>query len=456
MRLDHDTMGAVEVPDNSYWGAQTQRSIQNFKIGPKQPWPLIQALALLKKAAARVNTNLGILPQEWLGSIEKACDEVLDGTLKDQFPLVVFQTGSGTQTNMNMNEVLANRANELMKSPLGSFKPIHPNDHINKGQSSNDSFPTAMHIATALQLIKSLIPQVDLFIKTLQEKQEAFKDFIKIGRTHLQDATPITLGQEFSAFSQQMIFNKERLESTLPRLYLLAQGGTAVGTGLNCHPQFAELFAKEMEVLTQIPFKSAPNKFEALSSHDTLVEVSGALNVMAVSCMKLANDIRFLASGPRCGLGELNLPENEPGSSIMPGKVNPTQAEALTMVCAKVMGNHTTITVAGSQGHFQLNVFKPIIIDALLGSIELFTQALESFRINCLEGLEVNKDKLTYNLEHSLMLVTALNPHIGYENAAKVAKKALRESISLKQAAVELNLLTGRQFDEWVKPQDMV
>ncbi len=457
MRTEHDSMGPVEVPSDAYWGAQTERSRQNFKIGGhKMPLLLIKAFAILKRCAAQTNLALGKIDAAIANPIMQACDEIIDEKFNDHFPLVIWQTGSGTQTNMNLNEVIANRANELLGAPLGSKKPAHPNDHVNYGQSSNDSFPTAMHIATAIAISTHLRPSLEALKKTLQKKVQEFDDYIKVGRTHLQDATPIKLSQEFSAFVMQISNNLDRLDSAMPRVLQLAQGGTAVGTGINCPEGFPDAFAKAVATYTKLPFISAPNKFEALSSHDTLVEVSGVLNVIATSLMKIANDIRFLASGPRCGLGELLLPENEPGSSIMPGKVNPTQAEAMTMVCCQVMGNHTTITIAGCQGHFQLNVFKPVIIHNVLESIGLLADACDSFCHNCLEGIEVNTAQLQENLSKSLMLVTALNPIIGYDNAAKVAKKALHDDITLADAAEQLGFLSPLEFEKHVKPEEMV
>lgn len=456
-RTEYDSMGAVEVPCTAYWGAQTERSLQNFKIGGhKMPPLLIKAFAILKRCAAQTNLSLGKLDKTLADKICQACDEVIAEKFLDQFPLVVWQTGSGTQTNMNLNEVIANRANELLGEPLGSKKPVHPNDHVNYGQSSNDSFPTAMHIATAIAIKSSLNPALVNLQKSFEKKVHAFEKFLKVGRTHLQDATPIKLSQEFSAFEMQIMNNVERLNCVMPRLLQLAQGGTAVGTGINCPEGFPEAFAQAVANYTNLPFVTAPNKFEALSCHDTLVEVSGVLNVIATSLMKIANDIRFLASGPRCGLGELLLPENEPGSSIMPGKVNPTQAEAMTMVCCQVIGNHTTVTLAGCQGHFQLNVFKPVIIHNILESIQLLSDACHSFCENCLDGIEVNENRLNDNLEKSLMLVTALNPIIGYDNAAKVAKMALHEDITLADAAEKLGLLTRQDFAKHAKPEEMV
>lgn len=451
-RTEHDSMGSIEVLENVYWGAQTERSLKNFKIGNhKMPNLLIQAFGILKRCAAETNYELGKLDKTLADAIIAACDQVINGYLFEHFPLSVWQTGSGTQTNMNLNEVIANRANFILCEKL-----VHPNDHVNYGQSSNDCFPTAMHIATCIAINKNLMPALKKLMNAFAQKANQFHEYIKIGRTHLQDATPIRLGQEFSAYITQLNNNLERLNAVMPRLYQLAQGGTAVGTGLNCPEGFSELFAKKVSEYTKLSFTTASNKFEALACHDTMVEVSGVLNVIAVSLMKIANDIRFLASGPRCGLGELLLPENEPGSSIMPGKVNPTQAEAMTMVCCQVIGNHVAVTTAGLHGHFQLNVFKPVIIHNVLESIDLLSSACESFRINCLEGIEVNKKQLEENLKKSLMLVTALNPVIGYDNAAKVAKKALHDNISLSDAAEELGFLNREEFSKYVKPELMV
>lgn len=451
-RKEADSMGEVMIPKNAYWGAQTERSRHNFRIGEERmPLPLIRALAIQKRCAAKANYILNTLSPELAEAIIQAAEEVIDGMWDDQFPLVIWQTGSGTQTNMNMNEVIANRANEILGFPIGLKHPVHPNDHVNYGQSSNDSFPTAMHIATVLEIEKQLIPALSHIHEQLKEKEVQFRDIIKIGRTHLQDATPLTLGQEFSAYKTQIELALTRVKDCLKHLYPLAQGGTAVGTGLNCPKGFDELFAKIVADFTHCPFTTAVNKFEALATHDALVELSGALNVIAVSVMKIANDIRWLASGPRCGLGEIHLPENEPGSSIMPGKVNPTQCEALTMVATQVMGNHTTITIAGSQGHFELNVFKPVIIANVLQSIRLLADALQSFTDNCLIGIIPQTKKLTQNISNALMLVTALNPIIGYDNAAKVAKKALEEDISLEQAAVSLGLLSADEFQHHIQ-----
>ena len=457
VRVESDSMGEVEVPAERYWGAQTQRSLQNFRIGgERMPVPLVRALGLLKQAAAATNMQLGQLDRTVGEAIVRAAREVADGALDDHFPLVVWQTGSGTQTNMNANEVIANRANELLGGKRGAKSPVHPNDHVNRGQSSNDCFPTAMHIAAVQQARHDVVPALRHLHEALAAKAREFADIVKIGRTHLQDATPITLGQEFSGYAAQVRNGIARVEAALPRLYPLAQGGTAVGTGLNAVAGFAEAFAAEVARLTDLPFVTADNKFEALAAHDALVELSGAYNVLAVSLMKIANDIRLAGSGPRSGLGELILPENEPGSSIMPGKVNPTQAEALTMVAAQVMGNHVTVTVAGSQGHFELNVFKPVMIYDLLQSGRLIADACRSFADNCVRGIRANKPRIEQLLNQSLMLVTALNPHIGYDNAAKVAKKAHAENLSLREAAVALGLLSGEEFDRLVRPADML
>jgi fumarate hydratase class II len=457
VRVETDTFGPIEVPADRYWGAQTQRSLQNFRIGTEPiPQPLVRALGIVKQAAARVNREHGTLEPRLAEVIVRAAQEVIDGKLGEHFPLVVWQTGSGTQTNMNANEVIANRANEMLGAPLGAKSPVHPNDHVNRAQSSNDTFPTAMHIAATEQVVHQLLPALEHLHASLQAKAGAFADIIKIGRTHLQDATPLTLGQEFSSFVHQVRQGIARVRGTLPRLYELAQGGTAVGTGLNATPGFAEQFAEEVAEITGLPFVTAENKFEALASEDTLVELSGALNVLAVSLTKIANDIRLLGSGPRSGLGELRLPENEPGSSIMPGKVNPTQAEALTMVCARVMGNHVTVTFAGASGHFQLNVYKPVIIYSVLQSIRLLADAARSFADNCVAGIEPNHERIGDLLGQSLMLVTALNPRIGYDNAAKVAKKAHAEGTTLKEAALALGLLTEEEFDHLVRPEKML
>lgn len=456
-RIEKDTMGEIQVPSDKYYGAQTARSLMNFKIGGDRfPREMIRALGILKKAAAITNKELGTLPAEKADLIVKAADEVIEGKLDEHFPLVVWQTGSGTQTNMNANEVIANRAIELAGGELGSKKPIHPNDDVNKAQSSNDTFPTAMHIAAVEQIHHRLIPMVTKLRDSLRKKSEEFKDIIKIGRTHLMDAVPLTLGQEFSGYVQMLTNGLERIEAALPRLYELALGGTAVGTGLNTHPKFAELSAKKIAEITGLPFVSARNKFEALATHDALVEFHGVLKTLAASLMKIANDIRWLGSGPRCGLGELHLPENEPGSSIMPGKVNPTQSEAMTMVCAQVFGNDVAVNIGGASGNFELNVFKPVIIFNVLNSIRLISDACESFTDHCVVGIEANVENIKKHVENSLMLVTALNPVIGYDNAAKVAKKAHAENKTLKQAAVELGLLTPDKFDEIVRPEKMI
>ena len=456
-RSESDSFGPIDVPADKLWGAQTQRSFQNFKIGgERMPTPLIRAFGLLKQAAAEANMAADKLDKKVGKAIAAASAEVASGQLDDHFPLVVWQTGSGTQTNMNLNEVIANRANEMLGGKRGDKKPVHPNDQVNYGQSSNDSFPTAMHIAAVRQVHDDVLPALEHLAKALEAKSKAFTKVIKIGRTHLQDATPVTLGQEFSGYAAQVRLGIDRVKACLPRLYALAQGGTAVGTGLNSAKGFDKVFADELKKLTGLPFAPARNKFEALAAHDAMVEVSGAYNVLAASLMKIANDLRLLGSGPRSGIAEINLPENEPGSSIMPGKVNPTQAEAMTMVCAQVMGNNVTVTIAGSNGHLELNVFKPVIIYNVLQSGRLIADACRSFTDNCVAGITVNLPRIKQLLDQSLMLVTALNTHIGYDNAAKVAKKAHKEGKSLKQAALELDLLTSEQFDQWVKPADML
>jgi fumarate hydratase, class II len=456
-RIETDSFGEIHVDSSKYWGAQTERSLGNFKIGGQtMPLPLIHAFGILKASAAKVNMSIAGLDKTIGEAIIKAATEVAEGKLDVHFPLVVWQTGSGTQTNMNVNEVISNRAIEAMGGVMGSKKPVHPNDHVNMGQSSNDSFPTAMHIAAAVEIKTKLIPALKHLHSALDAKAKAFNDIIKIGRTHLMDATPLTLGQEFSGYAKQIENGIRRAEGVLPALYELAQGGTAVGTGLNAKKGFAEAFAKEVAAVTKLPFVTAPNKFEALATHDAMVEASGMLNVLAVSLMKIANDIRLLGSGPRCGIGELSLPENEPGSSIMPGKVNPTQSEAMTMVCAQVMGNHVAVTIGGSNGHFELNVFKPVIIHNVLQSTRLIADACVSFTDNCVVGIEANKERINKLMFESLMLVTALNPHIGYDNAAKIAKKAHKEHTSLKEAGIALGLLTEAQFAEWVKPESMI
>ncbi|XP_048367691.1 fumarate hydratase, mitochondrial [Sphaerodactylus townsendi] len=457
-RIERDTFGELQVPNDKYYGAQTVRSTMNFKIGgvtERMPVQVIRAFGILKRAAAEVNQDYGLDPKI-ANAIMKAADEVAEGKLNDNFPLVVWQTGSGTQTNMNVNEVISNRAIEILGGKLGSKDPVHPNDHVNKSQSSNDTFPTAMHIAAAQEVHEVLLPGLQKLHDALDAKSKEFSKIIKIGRTHTQDAVPLTLGQEFSAYVQQVKNGILRIKSAMPRVYELAAGGTAVGTGLNTRIGFAEKVAAKVAALTGLPFVSAPNKFEALASHDALVELSGAMNTVACSVMKIANDIRFLASGPRCGLGELILPENEPGSSIMPGKVNPTQCEALTMVAAQVMGNNVAVTVGGSTGHFELNVFKPLIIKNVLQSARLLGDACVSFTDNCVVGIQADTERISKLLNESLMLVTALNPHIGYDKAAKIAKTAHKEGLTLKEAAVKLGFLTAEQFDQWVKPEDML
>jgi len=457
VRIESDSLGDVAVPANAHWGAQSQRSLANFAIGTEtMPAPLVKALGIQKQSAAKANMDLGVLEAKLGDAIVAAAAEVIDGTLADQFPLSVWQTGSGTQSNMNANEVIASRANQILTGHLGGKDPVHPNDHCNMGQSSNDTFPTAMHIAAAGETIEQLIPALTHLHAALDDKAKAYADIVKIGRTHLQDATPLTLGQEFSGYAKQIEYGIERLKNALPRVLELAQGGTAVGTGINSKAGFAEKFAEHVAAITGHGFVTAPNKFEALAAHDGLVELSGALNSVAVSSMKIANDIRLLGSGPRSGLGEIALPANEPGSSIMPGKVNPTQCEALTMVCAQVMGNNTTVSVAGSYGHLELNVFKPVMINAVLQSIRLLSDAARSFTDNCVVGIEANTARIDQLMNESLMLVTALNPHIGYDNAAKIAKKAHADGTTLKEAALELGLLTEEQFAEWVVPADMI
>ncbi|HYB58377.1 MAG TPA: class II fumarate hydratase [Alphaproteobacteria bacterium] len=456
-RTETDSFGPIEVPADRYWGAQTERSLENFRIGgERMPAPLISALGLEKKAAALANMALGALDKKLGQAIVRAAEEVIDGTLADHFPLVVWQTGSGTQSNMNANEVIANRANELLGEALGSKRPVHPNDHVNMCQSSNDSFPTAMNAAAAIELERRLIPALEHLFEALDDKARAFASIIKIGRTHLQDATPLTLGQEFSGYAAQIENGIARVRDCLPRLYRVAQGGTAVGTGLNARRGFDKRFAQELARITGLPFLPAKNKFEALAAHDAIVEASGALNVLACSLTKIANDLRLLGSGPRSGLGELALPENEPGSSIMPGKVNPTQCEAMTMVAAQVMGNHVTITVAGSNGHLELNVFKPVMIYNLLQSIRLLADAAMSFTDNCVRGIQANEKRIAELLSQSLMLVTALNPYIGYDKAAKVAKKAHAEGTTLKEAALALGFVKAEEFERWVQPKSML
>jgi fumarate hydratase class II len=455
-RTETDTFGPIAVAADRYWGAQTQRSLENFRIGEERmPRPLIRALALVKRAAAEVNNELGLLDAKRMRAIVKAAQEVIDGKLDDHFPLVVWQTGSGTQTNMNLNEVIANRANEILGSPRGAKSPVHPNDHVNMSQSSNDCFPTAMHIAAADEIARLLNPALAHLQDALQAKTKEFAGIVKIGRTHTQDATPLTLGQEFSGYAAQVKNAIVRVRLALKQLYPLAQGGTAVGTGLNAHPQFARLFARRVAALTRLPFTSAPNKFEALAAHDAYVFAHGALNAAATALFKIANDIRLLGSGPRSGLGELILPENEPGSSIMPGKVNPTQSEALTMVCCQVFGNQTTITIAGSQGHFELNVYKPVLAYAMLQSIRLLADAARSFTDNCVADIRANEARIRELMQNSLMLVTALAPKIGYDNAAKVAKTAHANGTTLREEAVRLGHVSGEEFDRLVRPEKM-
>lgn len=456
-RIESDSFGEIKVPTEKYYGAQTARSLQNFNIGEeKMPRTLVRAMGLVKKSAALANAKLGVLDATTANTIAKAADEVIDLSLYDHFPLKVWQTGSGTQSNMNANEVISNRAIEMLGGEMGSKKPIHPNDHVNKSQSTNDAFPTAIHVAAAEEINHHLLPALEGLYKTLKVKQDEFKNIIKIGRTHCQDATPLTLGQEFSGYATQVKKGIARVKATLPHLYELAQGGTAVGTGLNAPEGFDKVFAEIVSELTGLPFVPAENKFEALASRDALIEVSGALNTLAASLMKIANDFRLLGSGPRSGLGELSLPENEPGSSIMPGKVNPTQCEAMTMICAQVMGNHTTITVSGASGHFELNVFMPVMAYNLLQSIRLLADGCTSFTKNCVIGIKANRERIEELLQNSLMLVTALSPHIGYDSASKIAKYAHEKGLSLRDSALHSGLVTDEQFTEWVKPEKMI
>ena len=456
-RTETDSFGPLDVPSEKYWGAQTQRSLGNFKIGTEtMPLPLVRALGIVKMSAAQANMKLDNLEKDIGDAIVSAAGEVAEGKLNDHFPLVVWQTGSGTQSNMNSNEVISNRAIEMLGGTIGSKEPVHPNDHCNRSQSSNDTFPTAMHIAAAEEIVHMLVPSLQQLHNALNDKAEAFKDIIKIGRTHTQDATPLTLGQEFSGYVAMVKNGMGRVEAVLPKLYELAQGGTAVGTGINAKIGFAEKFADEVAAYTKLPFVTAPNKFEALATHDAMVEAHGALNEVAVSLFKIANDIRLLGSGPRSGLGELSLPENEPGSSIMPGKVNPTQCEALTMVCAQVMGNNTAVSFAGSQGHFELNVYKPVIAANVLQSIRLLGDAAVSFSDNCVVGIQANEDNIAALMERSLMLVTALAPTIGYDNATLVAKTAHKNGTTLREEAVKGGFVTEEEFDTIVRPEDMI
>lgn len=456
-RIETDSMGEIAVPKNAYWGAQTQRSFENFKISTEKfPRVFIKAYGLVKKAAAQVNGALGQISSEKVALISQAADEVISGKYDEHFPLVVWQTGSGTQTNMNFNEVISNRAIEIAGGTIGSKKPVHPNDDVNCGQSTNDSFPTAMHVAASLAVADEFMPAIDKLIKTIDEKAKASAHIIKIGRTHLQDATPLSLGDEFSGWSAQLKMCKDIVQNSMKMVYELAAGGTAVGTGLNCHKDYAAGIAQKLSELTNIPFVTAPNKFQALAGQEALVTLSGALNTTATAFMKIANDVRWLASGPRCGIGEISIPENEPGSSIMPGKVNPTQSEAATMACCQVMGNHMTVTIASSQGNFELNVFKPVIIQNVLQSIRLLADSLNSFCDHCAAGITPNKDRIAEFLQKSLMLVTALNTHIGYDKAASIAKKAHKDGTTLKEAALALGYLTAEQFDSWVRPENMI
>ncbi|PJZ69964.1 class II fumarate hydratase [Leptospira perolatii] len=456
-RIETDSMGEIQVDDSKYWGAQTERSLHHFHIGNDRfPREMIRALGVLKKSAAIVNGKLGLLTEEKVKLIIQAADEVISGKLDEHFPLSVWQTGSGTQTNMNANEVISNRAIEISGGTKGSKKPIHPNDDVNKAQSSNDTFPTAMHIAAAEQLKHKLLPALEQLKDALAKKASEFKDIIKIGRTHLQDATPLTLGQEFSGYVKQLEYNIDRVKAALPSVYRLALGGTAVGTGLNTHPEFAVKAAAQIAQETGLPFISAENKFESLAAHDSLVEVHGVLKTIAASFMKIANDVRWLSSGPRCGIGEISIPENEPGSSIMPGKVNPTQSEQMTMVSAQVLANDVAVNIGGASGNFELNVFKPLIIHNVLNSIRLLADSAVSFEEHCARGITPNQEKINEHLKNSLMLVTALNPHIGYDNAAKIAKNAHKKGSSLKESGIELGILNSEQFDQWVRPEKMI
>ncbi|HBH7063376.1 TPA: class II fumarate hydratase [Enterobacter cloacae] len=456
-RREKDSMGAIDVPADKLWGAQTQRSLEHFRISTeKMPVSLIQALALTKRAAAKVNLDLGLLAADKANAIINAADEVLAGKHPDEFPLAIWQTGSGTQSNMNMNEVLANRASELLGGVRGMERKVHPNDDVNKSQSSNDVFPTAMHVAAVIAIREQLIPQLNVLKTTLNEKAQAFSDIVKIGRTHLQDATPLTLGQEISGWVAMLEHNLKHIEHNLPHLSELALGGTAVGTGLNTHPEYAVRVAEELAAITGQPFVTAPNKFEALATCDALVHTHGALKGLAASLMKIANDVRWLASGPRCGIGEISIPENEPGSSIMPGKVNPTQCEAMTMLCCQVLGNDVAVNMGGASGNFELNVYRPMVIHNVLQSVRLLADGMESFNAHCASGIEPNRERISQLLNESLMLVTALNTHIGYDKAAEIAKKAHKEGLTLKASALALGYLTEAEFDAWVRPEAMV
>jgi len=456
-RIEKDSMGEIQVPADKYYGAQSARSLIHFEIGTeKMPREIIRAMGILKKAAAIANYELGLLSKEKMELISQAADEVIEGKLDEHFPLSIWQTGSGTQSNMNANEVISNRAIEIAGGVMGSKNPIHPNDDVNKSQSSNDTFPTAMHIAAAEEITHRLLPAVEVLKNTLAEKSNQFKDIIKVGRTHLQDAVPLSLGQEFSGYTQQLTNGIERIKAVLPGIYELALGGTAVGTGLNTHPRFAELAVSKIAELTGLPFVQAPNKFEALAAHDALVFAHGAMKTLAASFMKIANDIRWLASGPRCGIGELIIPENEPGSSIMPGKVNPTQSEAMTMVAVQVIANDVAVNMAGASGNFELNVFKPVLIYNFLQSVRLLSDTARMFNEHCAQGIEANREKIQHYLDDTLMLVTALNPYIGYDNAAKIAKYAHKNNLTLKQGALELKLLTEEEFDKYVRPENML
>ncbi|GKX49816.1 class II fumarate hydratase [Budvicia aquatica] len=457
MRIEKDSMGPIEVPENSLWGAQTQRSLEHFRISEeKMPKALIHALAQVKRAAATVNMQLGLLDSTKGNAIISAADEVLSDKHSNEFPLSIWQTGSGTQTNMNINEVLANRASEILGGKRGNERLVHPNDDVNKSQSSNDVFPTGMHVAAVTAIYIHLLPELKALHKTLADKAEAYRDIVKIGRTHLQDATPLTLGQEISGWAAMLAYNIKHIEDVIPHLSELALGGTAVGTGLNTHPEYAVRVAKELASLTGLPFVTSPNKFEALATCDALVHAHGALKGLAASLMKIANDVRWLSSGPRCGIGEISIPENEPGSSIMPGKVNPTQCEAVTMLCAQVMGNDVAVNIGGASGNFELNVYRPMIIDNFLQSVRLLADGMNSFNKHCAVGIEPNRDRISQLLNESLMLVTALNTHIGYDKSAEIAKKAHKEGLTLKASALKLGHLTEAEFDEWVRPEEMV